>query len=204
MAFICLAFIYSNLASAMAQANMNRENMVRAKIGIQISSGDKNMMAKSRDRLKSGDLVRIFIHPEKAAYIYVIYSDQKQAVLLNSIEQKIAGSSLVLPSVSESYEIDGTSSVELFTIICSPKALPRVTSLFSTDPPHGKWASLEADLVKQSRVKLTEKSEAPFAIAGNVRGAAVKQGTNASFKKKLRVYSGNSFLVKQYEFRVKQ
>lgn len=193
-----LFYVVSGFSSAFPE-----DSIVRAKIGIQIKSKDKNSMAKSRDRLKSGDLLRIYIYPEKISYIYVVYSDKKKASLLNIVKQKELNSSLVLPSVNEYYEIDGNSAFEMFTIICSPIELSQISNLVSYDDSYVKWASLKEDLIQKSKIVLTEKSAAPFAIAGNVRGD-IKSETNDSFIKKLHIFSGKSFVVKQYEFKVKK
>ena len=178
-----------------------QEDMIRAKIGIQISSGSQIKMAKSRDRIKSGDLIRIFVHPERASFIYVIYSDRKEASLLNIVQQKMKSATLVLPSMDDAYEIDGASEFELFTIICSPVAMPEVTDLLGTQTAYTKWAVLEEELIKKSRVMLNDKGDIPFAIAGNVRGGASRE-TNASFVKKMRIFSGNFFVIKTYAFNV--
>jgi hypothetical protein len=179
------------------------DDIIRAKIGIQIKSQDKTSMAKSRERLKSGDLLRIYVHPENPAYIYVVYSDKNEVTLLNIVEQKVVTSSLVLPSVNQYYLISGTSNVERFTIICSPAELPQIDNLLNSDKPLEKWTLLEKDLVGKSRIVLKEKTVTPFAIAGNVRSYSDSE-TNNSFVKKLHIFSGKSFVVKQYEFRVKK
>lgn len=199
-AVLLLLFIFftPGLSSAGDDAGL-----VRAKIGILVSSGAKHRMAKSRDRIRAGEMLRIYVHPEKAAYIYVVYSDRKTAMLLNSVAQKTAGASLVLPSANESYEIDGTSPFEQFTIVCSPAEIPEVASLLTGDAAHGDWVALENKLADQSRVDLTEKSDLPFAIAGNVRGG-VTAGPGPEAVAKLKIYSGNGFVVKKFEFSVKK
>ena len=69
-----------------------QEEKVRAKIGIQISSGDHIVRAKSQDRLKAGDLLRIYVHPEKTSHVYVIHTDLKEATFLNMVQQRIQSS----------------------------------------------------------------------------------------------------------------
>ncbi len=173
----------------------------RAKIGIQINSLKKNKLAKSRDRLKPGDLLRIYVHPEKASYIYIIYSDGQDISLLSMIEQKILSSSLVLPSVNEYYEIDGKSNVERFTIICSPKEIVEITQFFKSNPSFENWEPLEQTLEEKSKIQLNDKSDIPFAIAGNVR-SGLSPDQNSSMVKKLKIFTGNYMVVKKYEFRV--
>lgn len=182
---------------------LSQDNIARAKIGIQINSKNKNSIAKSRDRLKPGDLLRIYVHSEKPSYIYVIYSDKKTATLLNMVEQKILSSTLVLPSFNKYYAVNGENSFEMFTIICSPTELPEIDKLLNSDDSYEKWATLEKELILGSKMVLTEKSTAPFAIAGNVRGDGDSEAKD-SFMKELHIFSGQSFVVKQYEFRVKK
>jgi len=181
----------------------SEDKLVRAKIGVQINSEDRYSMARSKDRIKSGDLLRIYVHPEKASFIYVIYSDKKEVSLLNIVEQKILTSTLVLPSVNEYYQIDGNSSFEMFTIICSPTQLSQIDNAMNSDNSYDAWVSLEKKLIQKSAITLTEKSAKPFALAGNVRGIN-KSNANDSFEKKLHIFSGKSFVMKRYEFIVKK
>ncbi|MCF8061268.1 MAG: DUF4384 domain-containing protein [Deltaproteobacteria bacterium] len=179
---------------------------VRAKIGIQIVSGDRVMRAKSRDRLKAGDLLRIYVHPERGCYVYVVHSDRRTASLLNTVEQRLQGTTLVMPSLHQYYQVDGKSSAESFTIICSPGELSELSGMLEQgQAPHDKWAEVEADLASRSRIDLSQKSEKPFAIAGNVRGSGgAGEAGGDPFSSKLQIFSGRGLLVKQYEFRVAQ
>lgn len=180
----------------------DKAETVRAKIGILINSPATSRMAKSRDRLKAGDMLRIYVHPEMTSYIYVVYSDTNQATLLNSIEQKMGGSTLVLPSLDELYELDGSSKSEFFTIVISTTELKRVERLFTSPPSHDQWAAIEKELIEISKITLTEKSDLPFAIAGNVR-AGVNEQPNSGADKTLRIYSGKGFVVKKYVFSIR-
>ena len=126
-----LSVVFMGMALIMAGVlpGLSQEKTVRAKIGILVKSGDQIIKAKSRDRLKAGDLVRIYVHPEVSSYVYVVHRDQKTVTLLNMVEQRIQSSSLVLPSVQEFYQVDGQSPVETFTVICSPKEVKEISSL---------------------------------------------------------------------------
>lgn len=200
-----LGEVITGIAMIMAGAvpGLSQEQIVRAKIGILVKSGDQILKAKSRDRLKAGDLVRIYVHPEVSSYIYVVHRDQKTVTLLNMVEQKIQSSTLVLPSVQEFYQVDGQSPVETFTVICSPREVKEIASLVSAQMTHDRWVSLEKDLLRKGEIDLAQKSEKPFAIAGNVRGAGDAAGGDA-FVRELQIFSGKSILVKQYEFNVKK
>lgn len=200
-----LGVVFMGVALIMAGAlpGLSQEKTVRAKIGILVKSGDQIIRAKSRDRLKAGDLVRIYVHPEVSSYVYVVHRDQKTVTLLNMVEQRIQSSSLVLPSVQEFYQVDGQSPVETFTVICSPKEVKEISSLVSSQMTHDRWVSLEKDLLRKGEIDLAQKSEKPFAIAGNVRGAGDAAGGDA-FVRDLQIFSGKSILVRQYEFSVKK
>jgi len=197
LAPICLFFILT----ACPDAN-GEENRIRAKIGIQITSTEKSRFAKARDRLKSGDLIRLYVHPEKASYIYVVYSDKNDISLLSMVNLKIKSASLVLPSTNEFYEIDGASAAEVFTIICSPVEMGEISEFFESSPSYVKWQSLEKELQAKSKIEMNEKTDTPFAIAGNVRGGIVQD--QDSVVKKLRIFTGNDMVVKKYEFKVKK
>lgn len=199
---------------------ISQEKRVRAKIGIQIKSGSRSLGAKAKDRLRSGDLLRLYVHPEFSSYVYVVYTDQKTATLLNLVQQKVRSSTLVMPSIQEFYEVDGKSPEESFIIVCSQKELVKVVDLFSDtgEVSHEKWAEFEKELLAESRINpsqkadkpsgsadttMAQKVEKPFAMAGNVRGLGVS-GTDDPFIKKLQIFSGKSLLVRKYEFRVKK
>ncbi len=200
---LSVVFIGVPLVMAGALPGFSQEKTVRAKIGILVKSGDQIIRAKSRDRLKAGDLVRIYVHPEVSSYIYVVHRDQKTVTLLNMVEQRIQSSSFVLPSVQEFYQVDGQSPVETFTVICSPKEVTEISSLIGSQMPYDRWVLLEKELLKRGEIDLAQKSEKPFAIAGNVRGAGDAAGGDA-FVRELQIFSGKSILVRQYEFSVKK
>ncbi|MBN2124403.1 MAG: hypothetical protein JW821_08945 [Deltaproteobacteria bacterium] len=177
----------------------SQDGRIRAKVGILVQSGDRVKRAKSIDRLQSGDLLRIYVHPESRCYIYVIHTDKQTVTLLNLVEQRIQSSTLVLPSIQEFYQVDGKSATEAFTIICSPGELKELSALTDSKVSFEKWAALEKDLMERSRIDLDQAGdEKPFAIAGNVRGGA---GSDR-FLDKLPIFSGKSLLVKRYEFQV--
>ena len=200
-----LGVVFMGVALIMSGAlpGLSQEMIVRAKIGILIKSGDQIIKAKSRDRLKAGDFVRIYVHPEVGSYVYVVYRDQKTVTLLTRVEQRIQSSTLVLPSVQEFYQVDGQSPMETFTVICSPKEVKEISSLAGSQMTPERWVSLEKDLLKKGEIDLAQKSEKPFAIAGNVRGAGDAAGGDA-FVKELQIFSGKSILARQYEFSVKK
>ena len=177
---------------------------VRAKLGIQIRSGDQPVRAKSRDRIRAGDLLRVYVHPESNSFVYVIHSDHQVATMLNSIEQKITSSTVIMPSAEAYYQVDGKSPRESFTVICSQTELVDLAPFRDTGQiPHSRWEAVRRSLSEQSRIDLTQPGEKPFPIAGNVRGVEDGYGTDP-FVKQLQIYSGDALLVKTYDFMVQK
>ena len=146
------------------------QEIVRAKIGIELISGNTSKRAKVLERIKPGQNFRIHVIPEKDSHVYVIHTDHNIVTLLNhSIVSK--SSSLVLPSGDNNFQIDGLSKKESFTVICSQGELSNVQNLLnSKNVPYSKWTKLEKTLLEISKLDLSEKSDKPFAMAGNVRG----------------------------------
>jgi hypothetical protein len=158
-------------------------------------------------KLRTGDFLRVYVLPEEDAYIYLVYTDKQKPTLLNNqtYKKKINKSTItVFPSESEFYQTDGTNPFESFTVICSPSEIPEIPQLLnSPHASHEKWALLEADLVRKSKIDISQKPEKPFSIAGNVRGPS-GEANYPSLVNELLVFSGESFLVKKYEFAVKK
>ena len=57
--------------------------------------------------------------------------------------------------------------------------------------------------MEKARIDLNENIEKPFAVAGNVRGGAIVPKEDP-FADRLQTFSGRSFLIKKYEFRVQK
>lgn len=195
--FLCVVFMAGEAMPADSQ-----DGLVRAKIGIMLKSKGRVIRAKKKERIWSGDQIRIYALPEKPSYVYIIHSDTKAATLLNNENQRVANVVLTLPDPQNFYEIDGQSSKEFITVVCSPEERRALTALFkSGQVPHSAWAPVEKELLGKSRIDLTGKAEKPFSIAGTVRGGAAAADP---FIEKLQTISGNTLVVRQYEFRVKK
>ena len=180
---------------------VSAQELVRAKIGVEIFSGKRSFPAKSKSRLKVGDAFRVYVMPEKDCYVYVVNSDRKNSVLLNFGDSYLVkqGSLKFFPSRRNRFQPDGLVTDEFLAIICSPKKLNAITTLFSSgNAPFEQWASLEKELVSSSLISLSEVTTKPVPLAGNVRGLLTP------FVEQMRTSSGNSLLVKRYHFHVKK
>lgn len=198
LGLVCLCFFFSG--SFVSADDVS--DLVRAKIGIQIRSGNESRRAKASERIMVGIRLRIYIQPESAdAYIYVIHTDQDTVTQLNEHEQITrANPILTLPSPPAFYQFDGASPLENITIICSPVKLPEITRLLEAqETSYDAWVAFEKELLAKSAIDLSDTPSKPWTLAAGIRG-----GETDDFVKELQIFSGKSFVVKKYEFSVKK
>jgi hypothetical protein len=180
------------------------EDRVEARIGIQIKSGDEVTRARSRDLVRTGDYLRVYVQPEASArYVYVVHADDRRVTLLNRAAQEIKGPALILPSARTFYQVDGNSDMERFTVICGPAPLPEVAALEDAGMAPDQWMALRDDLAQGGEIVLTRRSEPRIGIAGNVRGWE-EAGCDDPFLEVLQAYSGKGLLVQSYAFQVQR
>ncbi len=195
--------IMASLLGVGVVAVFSQPNMLNARIGILIDSGGQAIRARGQDRIKPGDRLRIYVQSEEAYHVYVVHTDHKTATLLGAFEAMSPSAQLVLPGPLEFYEVDGQSPIEAFTIICSNVKLNDIAARFNSKVTYKSWAPIEEKLLEQGKIDLSQKPEKPSPISGNVRGLT---GSNKDdpFISGLQIYSGNTILVKRYEFSVKK
>jgi len=182
------------------------QDRVRAKvgIGIQVRPGEPMAPAKTAERVKTGDFLRVYVVPEGDAYVYVIHNDGKNLTLLNAQNTTTrvpGGVPVTLPAAEKFYQIDGGSDRESITVICSPTELGEVASLLNSPNVSQKnWLSLEKELLDKNKIDLSQPTDKPFQIAGNVRSMS----NNDPFVNSLVIYSGKSLVAKKYDFQVQK
>lgn len=176
------------------------EVLVRAKIGVLKKFDDKIDRAKTRDRLKTGDLIRIYVHPELPTNIYIIHTSGESVDLLNVASQEVSSGTVVFPSMQNYYQIDGTSPTENITIICSPRPLEQIASLADGRINAKQWEAIEKELIEKSGIEIGQNLQKAFPLAGNVRGGEVAD----PFFEKLVIYTGKGLLVKTYAFEIEK
>ena len=180
------------------------QDRVRAKVGVQVRSGDRTAPAKTTETVKTGDFLRVYVVPEGDAYVYVVHNDGKNLTLLNAqnATTKVTKGGLVaLPAPEQFYQIDGGSDRESITVLCSPTEIREVANLFSAPNVTQKnWLSLEKALLDKSKIDLSPPTDKPFQIAGNVRSMS----SNDPFVNTLVIYSGKSLVAKKYDFQVQK
>lgn len=202
--YACLSFLVMGTIIAVAE---ERPDIVRAKIGLQLRSGDQERWAKTQERVKSDDSYRIYVMPEADAYIYVLYMNNGTVELLGERQYiDISSSELpvgIWPSLEDLYQFDATNTQEDIITICSPVEIPDVEHMLtSQEVLSEKWAPIEQQLVDQSTIDLSSRVEKPWDIAATVRGQNMEFYT--WLYDELPTYSGKSLVIKHYEFRVKK
>ena len=182
-------------------ASVNAEkNLIRAKIGVLKKSGKQTGRAMAEDRLKAGDMIRIYVQPELPAYVYVIHCTRDSLALLNIVRQQISSATVLLPSIQGYYQIDGKSRTEKITIICSPQPLEQVAAIADDRLTIKQWMEIEKDLTEKSRINIGERLQKPFSLAGNVREGKIED----PFVDQLPIYVGKGMLVKIYAFEIEK
>ncbi|MBN1931767.1 MAG: hypothetical protein JW786_09195 [Desulfobacterales bacterium] len=181
------------------------DDWVEARIGIMIKSGKKEVRAEDRNKVKAGNLFRIYVHPQENVFIYVIHTDGKTATLLNMTMQKIESTILCLPSMCSYYKVDGSNTMENITIICSAAELPRLSKMIDRDLPNDQWKKIEHELNTRGEILLVqvENDNCQFEGPRNVRGIETLKVYDP-FIKDLPIYSGRGLLLKKYEFFVQK
>lgn len=182
--------------------SLNADDFIIAKIGIMYKSGEKITKLRSNDRVKAGEEIRIFIQPQHNVYLYVIYSDGIKASLMNYKEGQdklVSYEMLVLPSETQFYEFDDKSDKAWFNILCSKDSIESIDSLYADryTVPHSDWAKVSESLEENIKADLSDDTDKPLTIGGNVRG------TNDDFSKRLPKFADKKIIMRKYELEVK-
>lgn len=180
--------------------NLFSQNIIRAKIAVMHKAGNSYEPLRSNDRVRVGEMLRIFIEPFNNCYVYVVSTDNSGSSILYNNKVKAEKDTLILPSRNEFYTYDENSTNSKLTIFCSLKKMQDVETLFSNSR-HVKetaWNKVESSLINKYEKKFGGKSEKPFSIAGNVSAA------NEKFLEKQRTLSGKEVIIRKYEIEIQK
>ncbi len=175
--------------------------VIKAKIGVMKKSGDDIKKAKSNDNALAGDEVRVFIVPDNDCYVYVVFNDGKNAMLL-SAKYVSAKKALILPGEKNFYKFDKNSKTGEFYVYCSSEKMGEIDKLFKgkNSINSSDWKTVSSKIENENKESVSDDSDKPITMAGNVRGANV---SNEQFQKTLQSFSGKSMIIKKYIFNVK-
>ncbi len=187
----------------------DNQEIVRARIGIEVRSGGRSRPARMYDRvIAADDTYRIFAIPESdPGYIYIVYADHETVALLNEPEEIVIPKNMFLLSpasedYADFYQFAEESPEVAITIICSATKLSVLEKLLSNEEYSvAAWQEVERQLMQNSKIdELSKIPEKPWPLAGVTREKVPKKITD--FLGKLRISSGKAMVMKRYEFRV--
>ncbi len=191
---------------SMASANA-LQDIVRVKIGLELRSAGESRWAKTCEEVTVGDTFRIYVLPEfEAADIYVVYIDRTEKRILTQQYVKITQAEVaILPSKKEMSAIEEGDRLQHLTIIYSPFTLPELAQrLDEQEMSYSQWLEVEEQLIAQSKIDLRSDVEKPWEMAATVRDDDDDAIFKYHLQQELPTFSGKSFVVRTYEFRIKK
>ncbi len=138
-------YVWGSMAST-----SKAQDIVRAKIGMQLRSTDDSRWAETGEDVTVGDTFRIYVLPEsEAADIYVVYIDRTEKRVLTQQHVKITqGEAAILPSKNEMSAIEGGGRLQRLTIIYSPLKVPEFDLQFNAqEMSYSQWLKVEEQLI---------------------------------------------------------
>lgn len=173
---------------------------VKAKIAILHKAGEIYNPLKTKDRLKAGEMLRVFVLPAKDCFVYVVHSGDNESFLLCQTQLKAKKDTLLLPNPEDYYIFDEAGIKERITIFCSAKRINEIEKLFAKSElaPSSSWNDIETKLLALNKLNLNENSDKPFSLAGNV------SAVNEDFIETMQSFVGKDMLIRKYEIEVKK
>jgi hypothetical protein len=173
---------------------------IKAKIAILHRAGEIYNPLKTRDRLRAGEMLRIFVLPITNCFAYIIHSSDGESTLLGKAEVKAGRDTLILPNPHDFYVFDEAGVEEKMTIICSVEKLNEIESLFKKQKYTSAqlWKRVETKIISQNKPNLGETSDKPFPMAGNV------SSVNENFIEAMNHFEGNKVIIRKYEIEIKK
>ena len=177
---------------------------VKAKIAILHKAGEIYNSLKTKDRLRAGEMLRVFVLPANPpgadCFVYVVHSGSKESFLLCKTQLKSKQDTLLLPNSDDYYIFDEAGVKERITIFCSAKKINEIEKLFAMSElaPSSSWNEVETKLIALNKSNLNETSDKPFPLAGNV------SAVNDDFIESMQLFVGKDMLIRKYEIEVKK
>jgi len=176
------------------------KDSVKARIAILHKAGENYNPLKTKDRLKVGEMLRVFVLPSTSCFVYAVHTGGKESFLLCKTELKAGKDTLLLPTPEDYYIFDEGGVKEKITIFCSTKKINEIEKLFMSSElvPTKSWNDVETKLISQNKSNLSETSDKPFPMAGNV------SAINEDFIEAMQMFVGVNMLIRKYEIEVKK
>ncbi len=176
--------------------------VVSAKIGIEVKPKKKaSFPAKAIDQINAGDELQVYVIPKNNCYLYVIYSDQKESVLLKS-GMAAENIELILPASNQSYQLEKMTNQQEITILCSTSEFKEISKAFKLDKTDfSVWQPLEEKLVKENKKVFLTSTSKNERFGGDSRAFDFRPPWST---KLLPTISGEFYLIKRYRFHVEK
>lgn len=176
------------------------KDTIKAKIAILHKAGEIYNPLKTKDRLRAGEMLRIFVLPVTDCFAYIIHSGDGKSTLLGKAQVKAGKDTLILPNPFDFYVFDEAGVKERITVICSGEKLNEIENLFKKKENIAalSWKNVETKIISQNKPNLSETSDKPFPMAGNV------SGVNENFIEAMNYFEGNKVIIRKYEIEIKK
>ncbi len=196
--------IVVGLLSGLIMGSVQGEELVRAKVALEIKSEGDSVWARSKDRITSRDKLRIYVIPAVDLQVYIVYTNFEKAVLM--LNKRIAADTVLsLPEKGLFFQADGSKKQEGFTVVCSFGRQQELEAVFENDKTsYDKWKQVEKKLKTEGKLQISQSLEKPVPMAGAVRGVPKTGDSNDQIRNDLLTYSGKSVLVRRYVFDVQK
>jgi len=198
---LLVSFVFFSYAASYSKdISGDVSDSVKAKIAILHKAGDNYSSLRSNDRLRAGEMLRIFVQPINKSFIYVVHADIKEATLLYQNDNPVINEILLLPSANDYYIFDDSSPEERIIIFCSAKRSDEIEKLFLNKEciSRKEWNKFEKNIFKEHKKYLNDKTDKPFPIAGNV------SAINDEFLDQVQTFVGKNIVIRKYEFEIKK
>jgi hypothetical protein len=198
---ILISFVFFSFASLYSKdISGDVSDSIKAKIAILHKAGDSYSSLRSKDRLRAGEMLRIFVQPINKSFIYVVHADIKEATLLYRNDNPVINEILLLPSSNDFYVFDDSSPEAKIIIFCSAKRSNELEKLFLNKESisRNEWNKFEKNILKEHKKYLNDKTDKPFPIAGNV------SSVNDEFLDQVQTFVGKNIVIRKYELEIKK
>jgi len=198
--FLVSFFFFSCTENFSKNISGDVSDSVKAKIAILHKAGSRYSSLRSKDRLRAGEMLRIFVQPFNKSYIYVVHADENEAALLYGKQGPEPNEVLLLPSENDFYVFDDSSPEARIIIICSSKQSNGIEKLFfkKENISRKEWNEFEKNTLSEDKNSLNDRTDKPFPIAGNV------SSINDEFLDQVQTFVGKDILIRKYDIEIKK
>lgn len=185
--------VYHSAALPKNKVELSDKDTLMAYIGIIINPGNEERIAKTNDRIEVGENLQILIESLNDCFLYILHECSEGVTILNSQTLK-SKQTYILPQENY-YAFDGNEKKEKIVILVSLEEKDSILKLIDTKSTI-EINSLLSQIRESSGLVKPERKLDRIEIGGNVRTFISSE--------KIKLYAGESSIVKEYIFNVKK